>query len=1740
LRLTQSLYYEITLPPVAFSGIYIRANPAAAPKIIQQTNTAYLTSFSAKSSRLFSDNKKKAFALAAIYNWPKFIQVDSTYSELMGVTGFNKPVYYTTSNRGAGITSRANRLYSSGGLGLSIEGQNMLAGVWDAGAALPNHELFTGRVQVMDGNNQSHPHATHVMGTVIGTDAVQNGNARGMAFKANAHSYDWNDDLSETAEAAANGLLLSNHSYGYQPEFLSEDAFGKYDDYAAGVDDVLFNAPYYQLVVAAGNSNGQGYNPDKNGYDLLAGMGLSKNAITVAAIHEVPVYTGPASVELAYFSSWGPTDDGRIKPDVSAKGWGTFSSVDSSPASYDTYSGTSMAAPSVTGTLLLWQQYYNEKNGNFMKAATLRGLMIHSADEAGDAPGPDYRFGWGLINAEKAASVIGKDNFQSVILQNTLTEGTTFIKNVTALGNGPLVATLCWTDPAGNPTNNEEVDDATAMIVNDLDVRITKAATTYMPWKLDPANPAGAATQGDNLVDNVEKIQVTNPTGEYTVTVSYKGTLVNQLQNYSLIISGLRVRSFLPSVAEDTKAICNSTNQVGYDFTLAVQPDFTQLITFSVPNLPAGVTAIFSTPSLSASGNFSLTLGNLTALVPGAYTFIVRATSGSSIEEIPVTLTIYAPIIAPVVLVDPANGTSLQQPVHFTWNGISNALNYEIQVATDAAFQNIVLTDAVTTDYYLAEDLEHNTPYFWRVRAVNTCGQGPYSATGSFTTTCATPTDFTLVTATTTTATIGWSQNTGAENWDVQIVPQGAMPVNTGITTTSNPYTFTGLTVNTCYDFYIRSGCPNGFETIWAGPFTFCTTPDYCAGDHFYDMGGPDNEYDDNQTITTFIQPGNAGERVKAIFNSFSLETDFDYLYVYDGPDTSATLIYALTGTNAPGAIVSTHESGALTFVFASDQYVTDAGWDISIICEPKPDYCGGAHFYDTGGVSGEYSGNQNYATTILPETAGERVKAIFNSFNVEEDYDYLYIYNGTDTSAEQLYSGTGTNSPGTVAATNPAGALTFVFVSDEGTTAAGWDATIVCEPMPPCSFSPTGIYVSNIATTSAMLSWTENNAAISWNIQVVPQGQAPAATVTLTNSNPYIATGLTPAACYDFYIQSACSNGTSAWVGPYTFCTLPDYCGGSHFYDTGGATGGYSDYEDYTTTILPGATGQRVRANFTVFATEQDYDYLYIYNGPNTSSPLLFTATGTNSPGSVVSTHPTGALTFRFTSDGGTNGAGWDAAIVCEPIPPCGISVSSLTTSSITETQATFAWTENNPGALSWEVQLVPQGSTPPVNGTPSSQNMYTATGLTSNTCYELYIKTICSQGSSWSGPFTFCTPANYCGGDHFYDNGGASGNYQDNENSTTVIYPQNAGDRVKAIFNSFETEPGFDFLSIYNGPDASAPSLFSGAIGTSPGTVASTHPSGALTFVFTSDDSNTYSGWDATIICEPLPDCNSVPLNVMQVAASATSATFAWDEANATSSWEVYVVPQGSTPAGDATVITANPYTVTGLDVNACYDFYIRSVCADGTSGWSGPLTFCTNEANCGGHFYDTGGAIGSYSDNENTVTTIYTNATGNAVTAVFNTFQLEDCCDYLRIYNGPTTNHPLLFMGNGNASPGTVTSTHLSGALTFWFTSNDGATFSGWDASIVCNTLSTDEPVKQSTINCYPNPVTNELTVHAASLIEHYEVYDIMGKQVLSQRAGQKDFLIDFSPYSAGAYFIMLHTNEGEILHLKVLKN
>lgn len=519
----------------------------------QKIKLSYKNTIAINNFKFFLKTKQQnmrdsAYVLAKKMNWETKVKAnDGSFSLLYGISKYGKPLYYKFQNQGAATTSRVTNLRTGGTLGLNLTGNSIQFAEWDNGSPRLTHSMLQGRVEFMDSSSVE-MHATHIAGTIIGNDALGI-NSQGIAYGATLRAYDSFDDLYEAlVEATEEGRLLSNHSYASDALSLFEDEFGKYNEISYWVDLIQEYAPYYLSIWGAGNDRYDAMpyvNPTKNGYDLLSYWNTAKNGIVVGAVHQVNNYIDANSVQMSYFSNYGPTDDGRIKPDITTKGVDVLSCIETSDTAISTQSGTSTATPVVTGTLGLLQEHYLNTNGNYMKAATAKGLILHTADEAGTTIGPDYRFGWGLLNAEKAATTITNNQSTSLIKEITLNEGETYTLQVKTQNTSvPLMASISWTDPAGIANTNTIIDDSTPALVNDLDIRIIKNNTTFFPWKLGGiVNPTNAATQGDNQVDPFEKIEINTPLIDeyYTIRITHKGSLAYGNQDFSLIVTGLNV-----------------------------------------------------------------------------------------------------------------------------------------------------------------------------------------------------------------------------------------------------------------------------------------------------------------------------------------------------------------------------------------------------------------------------------------------------------------------------------------------------------------------------------------------------------------------------------------------------------------------------------------------------------------------------------------------------------------------------------------------------------------------------------------------------------------------------------------------------------------------------------------------------------------------------------------------------------------------------------------------------------------------------------------------------------------------------------------------------------------------------------------------------------------------------------------------------------------------------------------------
>lgn len=617
-------YITMTVLGLSFATMATAQTKQQREKIRAAGNPSALAKF-AKSVSITGKEIQTLRQRAQKLNIPFDTIIDNQAMKLVGFQESGQPRYITSYAAGSvADVIRTSSLWSQKGI-YNLEGQGMKLCQWDEGSPLLSHVEFEGRVSLKDNSPKVSMHSTGVASCIVG--ARKNHNTFGMASQASLDAYDWTNDMEEIANAAASGILVGNASYGeingwyntnqgkgqgwywFGREVDGPDQnFGAYGKMEQTLDYIAINAPHYLHIMASANLNGVGprnnsayfyYDGEKedwvrgmnsnvhpanggeNGFDCIPKGSTGKNYLAIGAINKPSDVNGP--YQRASFSSTGPVNDGRVKPDLVAVGTSVGVASSSGPNQYSSSQGTSFSAPMVTGSLLLLQQLYSQRNnGQFMRSSTLRAVAVNTATEAGNAPGPDYQFGWGVLNSLDAANAIADNGSRSIILEEKLTNQGKFTRKVKVRGGGePLKVTLAWIDPVSPTlTNTKITDDRTAMLVNDLDLRVIGTDGTILPWKLDPNAPAKAAVRGDNTVDNVEHIIVENTVAgqEYTIEVTHKGRLkTNQVekteegniftvvdtdeQPFSLVATGLMLIEKDLSIKKVTLPSVNSYNQ---------------------------------------------------------------------------------------------------------------------------------------------------------------------------------------------------------------------------------------------------------------------------------------------------------------------------------------------------------------------------------------------------------------------------------------------------------------------------------------------------------------------------------------------------------------------------------------------------------------------------------------------------------------------------------------------------------------------------------------------------------------------------------------------------------------------------------------------------------------------------------------------------------------------------------------------------------------------------------------------------------------------------------------------------------------------------------------------------------------------------------------------------------------------------------------------------------------------------
>lgn len=493
-------------------------------------------------------------------------------------------------NEGAAILSSVTPLHSAP---YDLSGEGVTLSLFDIGSAFAAHSEFGGRLIAHDSGKADAPialHPTHTSGT-IGA-AGNNPAARGMAPRARIHQYNvgdqWDTDK-RTQFSASLGISTDSNSWGYAHGWNTDDKrtppwvwygnqyYGSYEFESDALDQLAIDKDVL-IVYSSGNDGADFGPPDKpfahfhdfgtvpedktvycfsasgsgsdcptptcgsceaaahvpNGPFLTVGpLGAAKNVVAVGAIDSTKAIAG--------FSSRGPTLDGRVKPDLVAKGVAVYSTSDT--GGYRFLQGTSMSAPVVSGiSALLIEQWRRTFNGASPRPDELRALLLHGAEDLG-RPGPDYTYGYGLANARTAVDTIRADQGSGLrIRRGSVSQGIAVEFGLNVLSGNPRV-TLAWTDPGAGPSTLEK-----PALINDLDlVLVDPSGIESRPWILNPATPDAPAATGRNGRDNLEQIDLANAVpGVYKIRVM--GSSVPTLAPQSfIVVANADIGNFSPA-----------------------------------------------------------------------------------------------------------------------------------------------------------------------------------------------------------------------------------------------------------------------------------------------------------------------------------------------------------------------------------------------------------------------------------------------------------------------------------------------------------------------------------------------------------------------------------------------------------------------------------------------------------------------------------------------------------------------------------------------------------------------------------------------------------------------------------------------------------------------------------------------------------------------------------------------------------------------------------------------------------------------------------------------------------------------------------------------------------------------------------------------------------------------------------------------------------------------------------------
>lgn len=840
---------------------------------------------------------------------------------------------------------------------------------------------------------------------------------------------------------------------------------------------------------------------------------------------------------------------------------------------------------------------------------------------------------------------------------------------------------------------------------------------------------------------------------------------------------------------------------------------------------------------------------------------------------------------------------------------------------------------------------------------------------------CPAPINLTSSNTTSNSVDLSWVESGTATTWQISYGTTGfTAGTGTQQVVNSTPYTLNSLTANTTYEWYVRSICGAGDTSNWS-------------------------------TVSTIITPCTA-------VSSFPFSENFD-------------------GTLSNGVWecwkVINADSDSYTWT-QNDTYISprSGSWT--------------AH--------GMGSNNDHLITPLLSLPSGVNMEMkvwdIVESSTRANNYSVLVSTSGSDIAdfTDTLASYSVTNTSWTervVDLSAYSGMDIYISLWQSYSNSTSWgfgldDFTI--EEIPSC-IAPTSLTAGSLSSSSAILSWTENNSATAWEIEYGPAGfsQGSGSIITIS-SNPYSLTGLTSETDYDWYVRTDCGGTYSAWSNVNSFTTpcaaypapfsegfatfLPNNCWneagdgnlasgpsgiGTGNWTSGGSgvrvnlysnsksewilspaidfgSGGYElalDILAYDYSASPGT--------FSGMGADDSVVVAISSNGGNWTP--IYTWSASNLPPSTSSTQSIDLTSYTgsnhvigiWASEGSTSNSVdyyFEVDNFEIRIPPSCIAPSALAVDSFNATNAFISWIDNA-GVSQWEIEYDSTGYTQGSGSTViASSTTHTLTGLNANESYDIYVRADCGAGnlSSWIGPVTvftgYCTPS-----PSSVDNSGITNVSYSSINNSTGTETNNYGDYSAMVGDISQTttvsvdityETGYTYVTeiwidwnndldfddsgenVYSGTSTSANPTTLNASFVVPANAPLGHhrmriggaDSGPPTPCYT----GTYASYeDYTVNVIPPPSCLT-PTTINSTNVTATSADLSWTENNSATTWQIEYGPSGfSLGNGNKTIVTSNPFNLSGLNPVTEYDWYVRAICGVGdTSLWSVSATFTT----------------------------------------------------------------------------------------------------------------------------------------------------------------------------------------------------